>query len=188
MGNITDELNDPILDESGDPIEDEIGGIQISVSDTALGADVISSMLGSIFTSDLATGADVVSLFGDMIRTVLDTASGIDGVSGVTVQGVTIGDTSIGADEISDLLKGYLVQVFDAASAVDTNGPASVSAIVPDLATGAELVSGVAASLYETDTAIGTDVAIHFTPIADGTYIVKFTVKPLQRSFSARSL
>lgn len=38
MGDITDELNDPITDENNDPIEDEIGGVTMIPLSWFLGA------------------------------------------------------------------------------------------------------------------------------------------------------
>jgi hypothetical protein len=125
----------------------------VSFSDTATGADAISSSFAfSVAFSDSATGSDSVSATGSFGVSVSETATGADLISASGSFGVFFSDTATGADSIS------------------ATGSFAVS--FSDTATGADAFA-VAASTF--NVGVNELASALDTPTARGTFNVLFS-------------
>ena len=176
----------------------------LTILDQASGTDAIASLLNAIAILDSATGLDLINVISDIIKSIQDSGTGTDALSSLaailaiaeqasgaeilsSLAALTVLDQATGADVIS-AIKTYLAQVQDSATGTDST-PLTISVSVPvsDIGAGAELIAQVMVSLSTTDFCNANDVALKFIPLADGTYLIKFTVKANTTRFDAKA-
>ena len=140
----------------------------IAGSDSATGADAVTTLDAALTPTDSGSGADTSSLTA-VLATVTDTATGVDVATvsvpiSVTDTGAgadasalaaayTVTDSGVGADSVPSMAKA----VTDAAVGADT-APA-LGKTVTDSGTGAD-VSALSVSVVATDTGSGADASV----------------------------
>jgi hypothetical protein len=136
-----------------DTASSEIIGKYILLQELGSGVDIIQ-LLNSLSIPDIGSSADIIQLLNSL--SIPDIGSGVDlATSDFVGKIVVVSDTSLGVDNIGDLLNALLVS--DTALGVDAVSSPLNSLQVLDGGLGADLVKDLLNNLQISDTALGVD-------------------------------
>ena len=134
---------------------DSVGPITVdlAIADAGAGSEALPISV-SLAVADTGSAVDTLDIITDLVKSISDTASGADSISGLTVD-LAVADSGTGAEAlgISVTLSGT-----DSGSAVDAvDGLSALLKSIADTATGSDAIGSLTVGLAVADTGAGSD-------------------------------
>jgi len=128
-------------------------GAGLSVPDSIAGSDTLAASV-ALAIQDAGSGADTVSVLSEVLKSIIDSATGTDAVSNIAVS-LAAQDSGAGVDSLN--IAVTLAAQDSGAGADFVSVVTETLKSIADSGAGVDVVSGIAALLPISETATGTD-------------------------------